>query len=222
MTDSRKIQRGALLACFLFFFCRLAARAASLIHSAVAADVLYREGMLPGLLLGIRAVMTWLSVLTVVLACSLLAKRIPEKAMSGMVWGFTLICFADAAGVFLLDLCSGAFRENILIWLGLTVVVGTWLAETAFVWLVYCIARKTSARNKSVLWTSFLHMAWQLVLETIYLVQFLIDVDFSPYPKEIWSILRSYGEIVLWQGMALWLAATMICRLRRSRTSETS
>ena len=222
VTDSRKIQRGALLTCFLFFFCRLAARAASLIHSAVAADVLYREGMLPGLLLGIRAVMTWLSVLTVVLACSLLAKRIPEKAMSGMVWGFTLICFADGATVFLSDLFSGAFQDTFFALMGLALVAGTFLAECAFVWLVYCIARKTSARNKSVLWTSFLHMAWQLVLETIYLVQFLIDVDFSPYPKEIWSILRSYGGSVFWQGIALWLAATMICRLRRSRTSETS
>ena len=68
VTDSRKIQRGALLACFLFFFCRLTVRVVSFIHSAVAADVLYRDGMLPGFLLGARTVMTWLSVLTVVVS----------------------------------------------------------------------------------------------------------------------------------------------------------
>lgn len=222
MTDNGKRRHGALLACVLFFLCRLAARGVSLVYSAVATDVLYMEGALPTVLVCVRSVLIWLSVLVTVVAFSTLARSPAQKSTAGMAWVFSLIVFMDAAGAFLLDLCSGAFRETILIWLGLTVVVGTWLAETAFVWLVYCVARKTSTQKKSVLWTSFLHMAWQLVLETVYLVQFLIDVDFSPYPKEIWSILRSYGGIVLWQGMALWLAATVICRLRRSRTSETA
>jgi hypothetical protein len=219
VTNSRKIQRGALLACFLFFFCRLAARAVSLIHSAVAADVLYRDGLLPGLLLGIRAVMTWLSVLTVVLACSLLAKRIPEKAMSGMVWGFTLICFADGAAMFLSDLLSGAFQDSFFALMGLALVVGTFLAECAFVWLVYCIAVRSATSEKSVLWACGLHMLGYLAMEIAYLIQFLIEVDFSPYKNEVLSILRSFGGIVLWQGLALWLVAVLICRLicRRNR-----
>ena len=215
VTDSGKRKCGALLACFLFFFCRLTVRVVSFIHSAVAADVLYRDGMLPGFLLGARAVMTWLSVLTVVVSCSVLVRRISEKSVSGMVWGFTLICFADGAAVFLIDLLSGAFQETFLTVMGLVLVTGTFLVECAFVWLVYCIAARSAAPEKSVLWACGVHMLGRLAMEVVYLIQFLIEVDFAPYKNEVWSIVRSFGGIVLWQGIALWLASVLVCRLIR-------
>lgn len=220
--DNGKIKRGAFFACCLFFFCRLAARAVSLVHSAVAADVLYREGMLPGLLLGIRSVMTWLSVLTVVLACSLLAKRISEKSVSGMVWGFTFICFADGATVFLSDLLSHSFENTFFVMMGLALVTGTFFAECAFVWLVYCIAARSDTPERSVLWACGLHMLGRLAMEVVYLVQFLIEVDFAPYKNEVWSIVRSFGGIILWQGIALWLASVLACRLIGGRNRHTA
>jgi hypothetical protein len=56
-------------------------------------------------------------------------------------------------------------------------------------------------------------MLGYLAMEIAYLIQFLIEVDFSPYKNEVLSILRSFGGIVLWQGLALWLAAVLACRL---------
>lgn len=172
------------------------------------------EGALPGILTGVRSVMTWSSVLVTVLSFILLVNRISAKAHTGMAWGFGLICFADAATVFLSDLLSGAFQNTVFIWLGLSVVAGTFFAESAFVFLVCIIARKSSTPRKSVFWGSFVHMSGWLAMETVYLIQFLVEVDFAPYKKEVLSILRSYGSIVLWQGVALWLAAALICRLK--------
>ena len=218
MTDNGKRKHGVLFSCVLFLLCRLAAHGVSFAYSAVATDILYMEGALPSILSGARSVLLWLSILVTVVAFSTLACGRSEKAPTGMAWIFTLIVFADAAGVFLTDLCGGAFRENILVWLGLAVDIGTFLLEGAFVWLVYSIARRCPTPEKAVLWTSLLHMGWRLAMETVYLIQFLIDVDFSPYPKEILSILRSYGGIVLWQGVVLFLASTLICRLRSGKS----
>ena len=213
MTDSSKGKRNVFLACFLFFFCRLTARGVSFAYSYVSTDILYMDGALPSLLLTVRSVMTWLSVFVTVVAFCTFIKRGVEKSCAGMAWAFTLICLADATTVFLGDLLSGAFQDSLLVWLGLAVVAGTFLAEFAFIWLVYCIAQNAPDPKKAILGASVLHMAGCLIMETVYLIQFLIDVDFSPYAREIWSILRSYGNIVWWQGAALWLAAMLAYRL---------
>lgn len=213
MTDSSKGKRNMFLACFLFFFCRLTARGVSFAYSYVSTDILYMDGALPSLLLTVRSVMTWLSVFVTVVAFCTFIKRGVEKSCAGMAWAFTLICLADATTVFLGDLLSGAFQDSLLVWLGLAVVAGTFLAEFAFIWLVYCIARNAPDPKKAILGASVLHMAGRLIMETVYLIQFLIDVDFSPYAREIWSILCSYGNIVWWQGVALWLAAMLAYRL---------
>ena len=213
MTDSSKGKRNMFLACFLFFFCRLTARGVSFAYSYVSTDILYMDGALPSLLLTVRSVMTWLSVFVTVVAFCTFIKRGVEKSCAGMAWAFTLICLADATTVFLGDLLSGAFQDSLLVWLGLAVVAGTFLAEFAFIWLVYCIAQNAPDPKKAILGASVLHMAGCLIMETVYLIQFLIDVDFSPYAREIWSILRSYGNIVWWQGAALWLAAMLAYRL---------
>ena len=222
MTDNSKGKRNMFLACFLFFFCRLTVRGVSFAYSYVSTDILYMDGALPLLLLTVRSVMTWLSVFVTVVAFCTFIKRGTEKSRAGMAWAFTLICFADAAAVFLGDLLSGAFQDSLLVWLGLAVVAGTFLAESAFIWLVYCIARNAPTPKKAILGASALHMAGRLAMETVYLIQFLIDVDFSPYAQEIWSIIRSYGSIVLWQGAALWLAALLVHRLLcpRSRCAQ--
>lgn len=220
MTENCKAKNGALAACLLFFFCRLAVRTASFAHSAVASDVLYMDGSLPDIFLGIRSLATWLSVCVVILSLSLLSGRPADKPTVGVAWGLTAICFADAAAVFLGDLFSGSFQDTFLIWLGAAVVAGTFLVDACFVWLVYCIARKAASPEKSILWASGLHMIGRLAMETVYLIQFLVEVDFSPYRNEILSILRSYGSIVLWQGMALWLMGILACRLWRRSTQR--
>ena len=65
-------------------------------------------------------------------------------------------------------------------------------------------------------------MLGRLAMEVVYLVQFLIEVDFAPYKNEVWYIVRSFGGIILWQGIALWLASVLACRLIGGRNRHTA
>ena len=210
LTNKRKEKWLPLLLCGLFFLCRLAARGVSLAYSSAGTDVLYMEGQLPDILLTIRAVLLWASVVCTVFSFSALAGSVSQKILKGMAWGFSLIVFADAAAMFLIDVCTGAV--GVFVWMALIMDTATFLFEAVFVWLVYWIARRSATAKKSILRASALHMAGRLAMETVYLIQFLIEVDFAPYANEVWTILLTYLGIVLWQGAAVWLASMLLYR----------
>ena len=52
--------------------------------------------------------------------------------------------------------------------------------------------RQELNRNRILLSGALVYMGGRLLLETLYLVQFLIEVEFMPYAREILSILLEH------------------------------
>lgn len=208
-----------------FMFCPLAAaRIVSVLYSYAATDILYMETILPSVLLYARQVLTAIAFGAGIASVAAAVFRLGEKCSAAVFGIHAGLLLADALAAFLIDVISGAVSAPAA---GFTFVVGLlgflWDAVLSFAaWITarQCLKRKKSAARALLLGTLF-YMAGRLLLEIVYLIEFLIEVDFLPYSTEIPVIVGEFLSIIVISGGVVWLAAcaahALLARFARTR-----
>ncbi len=201
---------GALLLLVLL----AAARAVSVVASFLATDIRYSETLWPVILnaakqlLFVTAFGSGISLLT-------LLSRFGKRPLWQGVGTATALFLLDGVASFAIDATSGAVGKELLpvaaIYCGMN-----WLFHVVLLLFVAALSDRGRQggqnRNRILLSGALVYMGGRLLLETLYLVQFLIEVEFMPYAREILSILLAYGEIVLLYGGVGFLSAVLFSR----------
>ncbi len=199
----RPLAKTALILLLLF----VAARTVGVVNSFVATDIAYENTAWPTVLYYLKLVFA-VAAFGVGVGAMVL---IPRKRWH--LWlVFAGISFADGVAAFLIDALSGTVTKDLLAPAALS-CFGNWLLAGGLMALAACIIQKRSSRPGTLFVSSLVYMGGRLLMETLYLVQFLVEVEFAPYPREILSILSEYGEILLLYGGVAYLAAFVTHRL---------
>ncbi len=126
------------------------------------------------------------------------------------------ILLADAAAALFIDGISGAVSGESLLLAALSVGAG-WLWSVLLAFLGWIAARRVSRRagavERALFISSAVYMAGRLLLETVYLIQFLIQVEFVLYSEEIVVIVGEYLSIVFLYGGVTFLASCLFERM---------
>ncbi len=213
MTETTTVQtkrRWYLLAALLLLLPVLLARGISIANSFAATDIRYMDTVLPTVLYYLKQLF---SVFVFGAAAAALAAgifRFGRKCGTAVFCLAVGILLADTAAAFLIDAVSGAVSSDRLL-LALLSGLGSWLFGAALVLIARLLTGRCAARGhtpaRAVLWSAVVCMAGRLLMETVYLLQFLIEVEFLPYASEIAVIVGEYLSIVFFYGGVVWLAA---------------
>lgn len=195
----------------LFMFCPLAAaRVVSVLYSYTATDILYMESVLPTVLLYARQILTAAAFGAGIASIVSAVFRFGQKRGAVLFGMHAALLFADTLAAFLIDVVGGAVSASAAAFT-LVVALLNFLWSAAFSFAAWTVARQCLKRQKSAgraaLLGAVLYMAGRLLLEIIYLIEFLIEVDFLPYSTEIAVIVGEFLGILVISGGVVWLAA---------------
>jgi len=224
MTD--RSSRRRLVSCAAVLLITLAAaRILGVLYARTATDIRYMETLFPTLLdYGRKALTT--AAFGAGIAFTVYAVFSGKKREGRqMLFVHTGVLLADAAAAFSIDAVSGALRGAALPLAVLSVGAG-WIWSVLLAVLGWLFARRISRRGgtpeRAVLTSSAGYMAGRLLMETVYLMQFLLEVEFAPYPEEIAVIAGEFLSIVVLHGGITFLAACLCNWLffSRNRTEK--
>ncbi len=223
MITAKSKRRWYLIAACVILLPILFARGVSIANSFVATDVRYMETLWPTVLYYLRQLFSVLAVGAAVAALTAGVFRFGRKCGTTVFFLYAGILLADTAAAFLIDVFSGAVSGGRLI-LALLSVLGGWLFGCVLLLAARLVTVRRAKRGRTpaaaVLWSSVVCMAGRLALETVYLLQFLIEVEFLPYASEIVVIVGEYLSIVFFHGGVVWLTASVLLPLFASAFSK--
>jgi len=134
------------------------------------------------------------------------------------------VYLADGVAKVLIDLSAGAVHTGML-WAailssGLEALFCIWMLTVAFLYGRSAAAGRLSPVRACV-YAALVHMAGRMLGETVYLIRFLIDVDFLPYASEIVQIIGSYLQIAALHGGVAGLTMWGVCRVFLRKNADT-
>ena len=211
LTDTATVQtkrRWYFLAAALILLPLLSARGVGIANSFLATDVRYMDTVWPTLLYYLRQLFSVLFLGVSFAALAAATFRFGKKSGTAVLSLSAGLYFADTAAAFLIDVISGAVSGRVL--LALLSGLGSWLFWAVLLWFSRIVAGRCAVRGRTpeqaVLWSAALCAAVRLLMETAYLLQFLIEVEFLPYATEIAVIAGEYLSIVFFYGGLVWLS----------------
>ncbi len=219
MTD-RPSRRRLVLCAAVLLILLAAARVLGVLYARFATDIRYMETVLPAIFDYARRILTAVAFGTGI-AFTGYAVFFGEKREGRQTFLLhAAVLLADAAAALLMDGISGAVRGAALPLAVLSVGAGwIWTALLAFLGWFFArrIANKGGAPERALIASSAVYMTGRLLLETVYLIQFLIEVEFAPYPQEIAVIAGEFLGIVFLHGgitfFASFIAGRILSRL---------
>ena len=223
MITAKSKRRWYLTAACAIFLPILLARGVGIANSFVATDVRYMETLWPTVLFYLRQLFSVIAVGAAVAALTAGVFRFGRKCGTAVFFLYACILLADTAAAFLIDAVSGAVSGGRLM-LALISVLGGWLVGCVLLLLARLVTERCEKRGRTpaaaVLRSSVICMAGRLALETVYLLQFLIEVEFLPYASEIVVIVGEYLSVVFFHGGVVWLTAAVLQPLLMSVSAK--
>lgn len=217
--SSTTAARRHLLAGALFLLVPLvAARVVSVLYSYAATDVLYMTTALPTALFWIKRILSVIAFGGGIALTVSAAFRFGGKCGAAAFGIHASLLFLDFMTAFLIDVLSGAVSSAGVL---LAFLVGfadcIWCVLFSLIaWRAACrLLKKNGTSARAAFIGAVFYMAGRLLLKLLYQLDFLIDVEFLPYPEEIAAIVGDLLAIVAFDGGVLWLAALGILFLLR-------
>lgn len=213
MTDTATVRtkrRWYFLAAALLLLPVLLARGVSIVNSFLATDIRYMDTVWPTVLYYLRQLFSVLAFGVSFAALAAGTFRFGRKCGTAVFFLSAGILFADTVAAFLIDAVSGTVSGGMLL-LALFSGLGSWLFGAALLLIARLVAGRCAGKDRTMKQAVFLSaifcMAGRLLLETVYLLQFLFEVEFLPYASEIVVIAGEYLSIVFFYGGMVWLTA---------------
>ncbi len=204
----------------LLFLLAFLSRAAGIARSWAATDIVYAEGALPSLMGMLRQFLVAALLGCAVGAAAFASSRRDARRARAVIWLAAAAELLDAVGAFCVDWIGGAVYGEML-WLaaGQDLLDVVW--NTALLWIAYWFIRRTAERSvkKAILLGAAVFLAGSLIPETVHVIGFLIEVEFSPYTREVTTILGEYLGY-LFSGGVLWLSGLGIAYLCERRAAD--
>ncbi|MBO5670047.1 MAG: hypothetical protein J6S41_00730, partial [Clostridia bacterium] len=198
MTDTTTVhmkRRWYLLTAVLILLPILLARCVSIVNSFTATDIRYMDTALPTVLYYLRQLFSVISYGAATAALAGGIFRFGGKCGTRVFFLYAGILLADTVAAFLMDILSGAV-SGAMIPLALVSGLGNWLFGASLVLIARLVTGRCAKTGRTparaVLLSAVFCMAERLLLETVYLLQFLIEVEFLPYATEIAVIAFEY------------------------------
>ena len=206
-TVRRRFLFCAVGAVFLFLFL---SRTVSVLFSYAATDILYSESVLPAVLTYLRQIFFACACGTGIAAmCTALYTNSRRTAMIllGIHCGLLL---ADVLYAFASDAISGSV-EAALLGIAALFNLGEWIIGVLILAAGYLCMAKCHHTGRSastaLLTASLVSLGVRMALQLFYIVQFLIEVEFSPYASEIIQMIGELLQVTVMSGGAVWLSA---------------
>ncbi len=213
MNDRLARRRFILCAAGAVFLCLLLSRTASVLFSYAATDILYSESVLPTVLSYLRQIFSACAC-GAGIASMAFALYADAPRTAPLLWGIqAALLLADVLFAFLSDLISGAVEKSLL---GVAALfnLGDWLIASLLLFAACLCMRKCRTGGRSIsaalLIGSLVSLGVRLALQIFYIVQFLIEVEFSPYASEIIQMVGEILQAVVMNGGAVWLSALVM------------
>lgn len=192
------------------FLCLLLSRTVSILFSYAATDILYSESVLPTVLSYLRQIFAACACGAGIAAmCTALYAddRRTALILLGAHSGLLLI---DVLCAFASDAFSGAV-EDVLLGYAALFNLGDWLISVLLLALAYLCMRRCRLTDRSsssaLIAASLVSFGMRMILQLFYIVQFLIEVEFSPYASEIIQMVGEILQVIVMSGGAVWLSA---------------
>ena len=216
MHDLSVRRRFILCAVGAVFLCLCLSRTASILFSYAATDILYSESVLPTVLSYLRQIL-YACAFGASIASAAYALYADESRTALCLTGIhAVLLFADVLCAFLSDLISGSV-EDVLIGYAALFNLGDWLIASLLLFAAYFCMKKCRAGGRSfssaLLAGALVCLGVRMALQIFYIMQFLIEVEFSPYTSEIIQMIGEILQTVAMSGGAVWLSALGVSAL---------
>ncbi len=213
MNNQSLRRRFLLCAVGAVFLCLFLSRTVSVLFSYAATDILYSESVLPTLLSYLRQIFSACAC-GAGIAAMCTAIYADERRTALILLGIhSGLLLADVLCAFASDAVSGAV-EDVLLGIAALFNLGDWLVGALLLALAYLCMVKCFRRGRplsfALLAASLVSLGVRMALQLFYIVQFLIEVEFSPYASEIIQMIGEILQVIVMSGGAVWLSAVGI------------
>jgi hypothetical protein len=202
-----------LFAAVLIFVPIAASRGTALVSSFVSTDIRYMETALPAVLDYLRLTLSVFAFGAAAASAVTAVFRCGKKSGAAVIGIHAAVLLLDAVTAVLIDTLSGAVSGGMILLAVFSCLADAlWNVLLSFLgWYAACrAAAKQRTEEGALLSASLIHMGGRLLLETVYLIQFLIEVEFLPYAREIVVIVGEYLRIVCFYGGVTFIGAWLI------------
>ena len=210
MNNQSLRRRFLLCAAGAVFLCLLLSRTVSILFSYAATDILYSESVLPTVLSYLRQILSACACGAGIAAmCTALYAddRRTALILLGVHSGLLLI---DVLCAFASDAFSGAV-EDVLLGYAALFNLGDWLISVLLLALAYLCMRRCRLTDRSsssaLIAASLVSFGMRMILQLFYIIQFLIEVEFSPYASELIQMVGEILQVIVMSGGVVWLSA---------------
>ncbi len=217
-TTSPAARRYLLISAVLLFALLASSRLVSVFYSYAATDILYMTTALPTVLFWMRRVLTVIAFGAGVAAIVSAVFRFGARCGAGVFGIHAVVLFLDFLTAFLIDAISGAVSGGSAV-AALLVGFSSFAWNALFSFIAWASAsrcrKKGKTAERALTFGAVWYMAGRLFLELLYLLDFLIEVEFLPYPEEIAVIVGEFLGIIVLDGGAVWFSALLFAFLFR-------
>ena len=213
--DTKKFPVWAVIWCILL---AVLGRTAGIVYSNLATNVVYAETVICLMLPTLRQLLFDLCFAVAagaVMVCYF--GKIPSKPA---FITYTAVVFADGAAAIIIDVLSGVFQDDparlilgIVYRLGLAVYFGLMLLLSTAIGKA--MLKRGGAVGISVTLAAVLPAAVDLISVMWKSITSLIEVEFMPYPDEVYTILFEIGVVILTGVLSAIIAVTAVNRARK-------
>lgn len=186
----------------------LFSRICAVLYSGAATNILYSETALPEVLSWLRQIFSAISFGGGVASVVYAAYTFGRSVAVGTAALHVCILLADVSAAFLIDAISGAVSGALLMVAAL-MNLGDWLFSALLVTVGALLVGRRARRGKgeagALRLFALVYFSGRILLRLIYMVQFLVEVEFAPYSQEIVQMVGEILETCFISG-AVWLS----------------